>query len=383
MAAENFLNIWVNENNLTDWNRGNHVIVPATYFREDNLEGEECENKVVIGRLLAVNSPDQSGNHYGYQVSARPTAVVGSGAKKPKIGAGKYTGYKYMLVFADQMNLPSCFTIILQNKADFQKLFSYIDVSHEVSVGDLLAIVEPTPADAVLGENMTILEQPYLLITLKEHIRAWPQSDLQMSDTANQQRAFYKTGRRIQCSLIRLLGKGQINCSNVTCDRQRLRCSGCFGTKQTINPIVLQCNVKIFGSPNYDKSNSSEFAHFRQFRSFRFSKIFFESISQLSARTLQSSRATDIICQERIPQMVAHVNDHGGWTVAGWHRRGVRTTSSGDSEDTTLSVTTLGHLTLLVPTNRMVVSSEAFKTFLIPTNYEDESGGDQAGSDSD
>lgn len=57
-----------------------------------------------------------------------------------------------MLVFVDQMDLPSCFTIIFHVKADFQKLFSYIALAHDISVGDLITIVEPNPADAVLGK---------------------------------------------------------------------------------------------------------------------------------------------------------------------------------------------------------------------------------------
>lgn len=43
---------------------------------------------------------------------------------------------------------------------------------------------------------MTILESPYLLVTLKEHICTWPWEDFQMPATANQQHAFYMRGKK-------------------------------------------------------------------------------------------------------------------------------------------------------------------------------------------
>ena len=61
--------------------------------------------------------------------------------------------------------------------------------------------------------------------------------------------------------------------------------------------------------------------------------------------------------------MVTHINNNGGWTIAGWHRRGVLIQDGDD--DFQLNADTAGHLVLLEPTNLAVLQTDEYKALLI------------------
>lgn len=369
MSGIDFKTSWIKQSHLTDW-FNNHKVERSTYFRQDGLQGKDCEGKVVIGRLLAVNSPDNDkAVYHGYQLNMRQGGGNTAQNKRPKLGPGKFASYKYMLVFADQMYPPNCFTIILKMKMQFQRLFSFASLAHDVTIGDVIGIIHPRPTGAVLGENMTILEDPYLCVSLKQDAIPWKEEELRMSDEANQQRAFYKTGMKAESSLIQLNWGDKVPCKNVTCDRQNPQCSGCFGASQTMGPIVLQADIDILNCPHYNLNNNGKIASFAKFTSFKFTSLFFQSISILSGITPDNRRAYDSTCKSQVPKMIDVVNKNGGWTVAGWHRRGVQYAAGfgGDADEATLSTSTMGHLTLLMPTNPKCIELEDFTKELIPS----------------
>ena len=356
---------WIRPGFLTEWVDG-HRVVQANHFRAFGLTGDECEQKVILGRLLAVSAPDTKGQHYGYSVQVKPGAVGSliktDPNKRQKITSAMFSKYAYMLVFADQQDLPNCFTIILRRKLDFQRLFGNPSLAAEVTIGDLFAIVEPRPADATLGENMTIVQEPYLLVALNEFSALWHQHDVIQSSKDSQQVAFFKYSQKIDLSLVRLCWKGDVPCVNVTCDRQKTRCAGCFGKSHTLEPIVLQADVSVRECPLYNPTGTGNKAAFPRFRSLRFTNLFFDNISALSAKTLDHKSYDRTVARD-IKRMVAIVNDNGGWTICGWHRRGVCVEN--DTDDFTLSVTTAGHLTLLTPTTPSNVDKDEYKALLI------------------
>jgi hypothetical protein len=63
--------------------------------------------------------------------------------------------------------------------------------------------------------------------------------------------------------------------------------------------------------------------------------------------------------------MVTHVNDNGGWTVTGWHRRGV--IDRGVDGEETLANATAGHIVYLMPSNSDAPNGDNFKTNKIKT----------------
>ena len=356
---------WIRQGFPSKW-AVEHKVVQANYFRAFGLTGEDCEQTVILGRLLAVSTPDTKGQHFGYSMQVKPGAVNSliktDSNKKQKITSAMFSKYAYMLVFADQQDLPNCFTIILRRKLDFQRLFGNPSLAAEVTIGDLFAVVEPRPADATLGENMTIVQDPYLLVALNEGSASWHQHDVIQSSKDNQQVAFFKHNQKIDVSLVRLCWKGAVPCVNVTCDRQKTRCAGCFGKSHTLEPIVLQADVSIRECPLYNPTGNGNKAAFPAFRSLRFTNLFFDNISALSAKTLDQ-QSYDRTISIDIKKMVNIINNNGGWTLCGWHRRGVCVEN--DTDDYTLSVSTTGHLTLLTPTTSTIMESDEYKDLII------------------
>ena len=59
--------------------------------------------------------------------------------------------------------------------------------------------------------------------------------------------------------------------------------------------------------------------------------------------------AYENIIEEKLIEMAELVNNNGGWTVMGWHRRG--TTNMGPNNEPVLALQTLGHLIRIFPTD--------------------------------
>ena len=110
---------WIKSGYATSWFH-NHKVVKADHFKRFSLTGEECEGKVILGRLLAVTTPDKSGKYNGMNlVTKERVSSAMSSNKTRRLNCAMYAGYSYILMFADQYNLPDCFAIILKHKRDY------------------------------------------------------------------------------------------------------------------------------------------------------------------------------------------------------------------------------------------------------------------------
>ena len=68
----------------------------------------------------------------------------------------------------------------------------------------------------------------------------------------------------------------------------------------------------------------------------------------------------------KVKKIVKHINEHNGWTVLGWHRRGQTQKGEADDEQV-LSYSTIGHCSYLQPTDVTVLETVEFKNLMIPT----------------
>lgn len=358
---------WIKNGFHTDWTINQNIVCEtAEFYRSDPDNEVSCDNKVVVGRLLSITSP-RDGHYNGFKVNLYDTskgkAQTTGDSKKVRFGNG--APYKYLLVFADQFDLPKCFALILTRKNDFPNFFDPQSLHTSLTIGDLVAVVEPRPNNKVLGENMTILSDPEFLVALDDTSSNWPQQNLITSRSSNNQVAFYKTGRTIEISMIRILiHNSKVGCLNYTCDRQSGHCLGCFGRSRTTGSIIVTANITVLNAPSYDTETSRAF--FPAFRSLRFATLFFDNISSLSTQPPENVGPLRNTIRLRISAMVAHINTHGGWTVCGWHRRGISHNQSEDG-DIVESTNTVGHLTYLQPSAPPVLISEDYKALLINT----------------
>jgi len=105
--------------------------------------------------------------------------------------------YAFIMVFADLMDLPNCFAVILRQKSGFQILFNAKSNCEHITSGDPICFVEPSTTDDKLGEKMTVLKKPKLAVCLN-YQPDWPMHDLHNSSNANRQVAFHISGKQLQ-----------------------------------------------------------------------------------------------------------------------------------------------------------------------------------------
>jgi len=341
-----------------------HETAKAEHFTQE-LETEHFHNKVVIGRLLSISTPNPSGMHFGHSLTVGPRASAAlGGSKRPKI-MSPVASFAFILVFADQMGGPNCFALILSRKLDFQTQFGTdIARSELVRVGDVFAIKDPRPSDDSLGDsNLTILKEPQIVVGVVP--TGWAVMTIQKANDVHHQVFFDEPGKTIQVYGAHLLltSDRRMTCNGYTCDRQNLLCKGCFGKSPTKKPIVLECDVDILDAPNYREKYNK--ACFRRFTSFRFTMLFFNDIVGLSSMHENVIRGMYSEIQQSVPAMVNYININGGWSVTGWHKRGVVADST--TGEQLLSVGTMGHIILLQPTDMSVLERPQFRAMTIIT----------------
>jgi len=339
---------WIKNGFSSDWcpNGTTFEIQKASWFSKD-LEPADRQNKAVIGMLLSVSTPTKSGSAYGmsyYNINA---------GKRSKM-----VNYAFIMVFADLADLPNCFAVILHRKSDFQKLFNNKANCEYITIGDTICFPEPSVTDDKLGETLTVVKGTARAVPLV-YRPEWPKRDLALCSDKNRQVAFHIDEKKITLSsiLLRTASHG-VNCNNFMCDRQNIRCQGCYGTKPSLWPIVVQCDVTVHQVSDWNRNKNNN-ANFFDFRSWKFSNLLFDDLEKLCSMNQDDLDSFEIEMRNAVKVIIDHINDNGGWTVIGWHRRGI-IGATGDESDELLSNDTLGHISCLMPSNPQVLLPDSY-----------------------
>ena len=257
-----------------------------------------------------------------------------------------------------------CYAIFRPNKISLQSFFGNGNetvLSETVRIGDCFAIKDPVTSYETLGDSIVILRDPVCVVKVQS--TGWVPSDVRTSTVANFQTSFDIEGKKIKIFNPRIIiGNSPVTtCGGYMCDRQT-KCPGCLGRCETYDPIVMSVDVSIQDCPNYNSSNGR--AYFERFTSLRTSKLFFKDLNSLSTKPVGVLPSMYDQVRKNVKAMVELINEDGGWHVSGWHRQGLRDTTTGDS---VLSDATKGHITYLYPTTPSVMDKENFQTLLIDT----------------
>jgi hypothetical protein len=353
-SLTNFDPTWIKPGFSAKWcpDAATYKVAKASMFRKD-MSLKDKENKVVIGLLLSVSTPSKATNTaYGLSLYS-----IAGNNKRSKINAT----YAFILVFADLCDLPNCFAVILQKKSQFQFLFNSKSNCEYITIGDPICFVEPAPTDDRLGSSMTIVKDPARAVSLQAQDN-WPTQDLTQSEV-NSQVAFHVKNKIIALSSVVLrTATHNVGCGKFMCDRQNIKCAGCFGTSPTRHPIVLQCDVQIMNVTDFNRSQDQT-ANFPGFRSWRFSNLFFVSLDSMCSLTTDEYEAFQAPMRRDINEMVRLINNRNGWTIVGWHRRGVL--GANEEGEELLSNDTTGHISYLMPTNPGDIDN-TFRKFVPP-----------------
>lgn len=249
------------------------------------------------------------------------------------------------------------FCVLLKSRDTLYKSCNNCNVSSQLTLGDPIVIYEPVFSLRTLGNDIPIITTWNCIVPLRRNLD-FPQKPIIMDTESNKQIHFIQHGCSVQISMLTVIEGGEnVPCISNTCDRQLTDCKGCTGAPHVKRNFVFSCYIDVQDQPDYN--SVTHVASFK-FRSYRFTQLLLADPVNfaLSAKL----NIYDGLLRKSADLLAHYVNSHGGWTVIGWHRRGVTTSTNGETE---LNQRTLGHLVRLEPTRQ----TDAFLASLRPFQF--------------
>ena len=354
------------ESTRNDNNPSHNLLVrPAKFFADKCKRARETKGAVVVGVLLSYSSPNQ------YKCMPRDTRNVGSTLGKVGAAAGSKqpqpANFNKMGMFGDcSPRSSSTFCLFFRNKHSLYDMCENNLMANTITLGDLVAIVRPMLDEGVLqGSDTPILKDPWRILVLKKRL-LYPPRIIKMAESENDTHHFHQNNVQVELSNPRFLtGSKLVPCFATTCDRQDINCKGCLGAHghSFRKNVVLCVTVEVLDQPQHnEKSGVATF----EFRSFQFMKQVIRGYEGMLDAEFGEIKEKQRKLEVALEEHADWVNNHGGWTVDGWHRRGTRSDKSGE---TYWSVDAPGHLIKLHPTNIMDDDREAHENTLF--NYDE------------
>jgi len=211
----------------------------------------------------------------------------------------------------------TCFIILNTSATKSAALLKKIGQKF-MCIGQLIAVLEPKFGGKTLGKNdalpMIDVKKPFVPYTPNK-IPRHPFSPPEESGT----RFFLLRKAKIAVSGA-VMSKG--NCGGFLCDSQNVNhrekgCGCCVYTKG--HPAyVVQLDVKVF-----KRDGVVEVLSMDNYSSWCFTNMVINSISQAS-KLEDYTEENERKMRRCIREIVAFVNNNGGWNVCGWMRRGIQ-----------------------------------------------------------
>jgi hypothetical protein len=334
-----------------------HVrVVNGLYHIDPTLTGDKLERKMFVGVCLSYVTPNTNGTLYGTVPTSKNPAIALANGKRIKSGIHMLNPRGKCMMLAD-CSTGSILVVCLMITGT-KSLYSSCGNSafaHELTMGDVIGVYEPTISTRSLG-SIPIFDDWTRIVPMKRNL-SLPERPIIMSPTANLQVHFYKSAVSIKFYMAQILTGNSVKCTGVTCDRQGTTCMGCHGYPESKRNFVLQTQVEVLNQPQYDaKTKRAIFV----FRSFQLTKLLID-INTFAGMDYQIMMDHNTRIRLAINNFADHINNNGGWTVIGWHRRGV--VSGMEDGSTQLNEYTSGHLVRLEPTNLTDASIAAMQPF--------------------
>ncbi len=327
-------------------NRRFHLqTVDGSFLTASDVPLSAREGKIIIATMLSYTTPSTGGTVYGNQSQLRNGAALVSPNKKIRTGVHTLPTTSKCIMLGDCS--PKSTMVLCLMMTGSNPLYGAAGLSafaDSIRVGDVIGILEPAISDRTLGGNIPIIESFTRIVPLKPNLYI-PKKTIMMAPQALKQIHFCDHGLQVQFSMASFLINSKVPCVSITCDRQHINCRGCRGRDLTNQNYVVSLNVEILNQPAYDAESGR--AKFTNVRSFHLTKQFLnvKNFRSIDTAALASHQGQ---LRDQIEVIQDYVNNHGGWTVVGWHRRGVTTNNADGSVD--ISSLTEGHLVRIEPT---------------------------------
>ncbi len=321
--------------------------IPGSAITNSRLPLAERERKIFIATMLSYSTPTSNGSVYGNQAQLRNAATLVSPTKRIRTGIHSITGSSKCIMLGDcNPNSDMVLCLIISGHNPLYAAAGMTSFADSIRVGDVIGILEPEVSTRSLGGNIPIIESFNRIVPLKRNLYIPPKT-IQMSSDQNKMMHFCDHSLTISLSMAKFLTNRDVPCTNITCDRQNTTCKGCRGKDITSQNYVVWVHVEVHDQYKYEPKGGV--ATFLGHRSFDLTKQLVDVGAFRSVDVSTMDRFQDGL-RKACDRIVALVNANGGWTLVGWHRRGVTTLNSDGSVD--ICSYTQGHIVRLEPTRQ-------------------------------
>lgn len=311
-------------------------VVPSAYFdRSAKRPAKELEQKMLIGTFLNYSSP---------KAPSGPASSTNANGKRPS--DYNSAGFNKMMQLGD--NFPgtnSCFAIFCPQKITLVNFASGSSLATSIKLGDVLGFYEPRSTDKRLGSDRAgqiVIEEFTAMVFLGTNVYL-QRIPMQMADEGHGMVHFREYNVNLTFALGMFLTGAAVPCSATTCDRQLSSCKGCLGASFK-RSVVFKVMTEVGEQYLYDAETGV--ATF-PFRSWAFTKLIAPGVITWANNGDIEMRGREQTVRRALDQMGALVNRGNGWTMIGWHRRGM---VEADTTDAHMNMNTVGHLVALFPT---------------------------------
>lgn len=281
----------------------------------DELMGDNprLRNTVMFLILLRVVAPNMNSDMNPYTVK---------NFKKKNFTSTK-NNYSRLFLCLDK-NSPSGQTVYIgEGRGIGVNLWSKVASVRDngtIGIGTMLVLYSPRPITKLLANETPIIEtNSSLQVDTKR--RLLEQIVIDFSVPEQTTRGFILNNAKLEIKMIEVV---KTNCSGYFCDKQRSieilktdkKC-GCYTMRGMGSNLAIVHVVKIVHEALYEDLQVDDFS------SMKFSLLYLSEYFPKSTRRI----SYDVTNNEEelydaIDQIVAFYNEHGGFTVAGWYKRG-------------------------------------------------------------
>ena len=331
-----------------DANHAFHLrTIPGAAIVDTQIPLAEREHKIFVATMLSYTTPSSNGTVYGNQAQLRNATSLVSPAKRIRTGIHSMSSNSKCIMLGDcTPNSDLVLCLILPGNNPLYGAAGLSNFADSFRVGDVIGILEPEVSTRSLGGRIPIIESFTRIVPLKDKLYIPPKT-IKMSPGTSDMTHFCGHSLTISLNMANFLTNRDVPCTNITCDRQNTTCKGCRGKDTTSQNYVVKVHVQVHNQPKYDPVSGQ--ATFLGHRSFHLTKQLVDvgAFASVDVSAIaQNSGALRRACS----RIADYVNVNGGWTLIGWHRRGVCTPNPDGSVD--ICSYTQGHIVRLEPTRQ-------------------------------
>lgn len=323
--------------------------VDSSFFANRNATIAQTRRKLVPAIILSISPPANNGSASGYHILSKSGAALNR--QEGKNGSVRARTPFFKMLFLGNLHRSSQdpFAVLLPSKNELMKKCCNNSLANLLTVGDVIGIIGPKISTDYLGtthSQIQIIKSWKYFVLMRQNV-VLPTIPLRMAAEGHNMVYFIQPGCDVALGNCQILFGQDVPCAGTTCDRQTTSCKGCSPPRIRKN-YVLQVDVEVNGQHEYNSETGRATFTFRSWRFTEFVIHNFPAFSRLDpAVMLQHTEAID----DALDRLCVLINANNGWTVIGWHKRGVLDRSNDSGGQPELASDTEGHLVKLVPTN--------------------------------